>query len=54
MRAFESGPLANVEVAQDRFLWARHRFYELMGWDAEGGVPTDECLGELGIDRLLK
>ena len=54
MQAFENGPLANIEVAEDRFIWARRRFYELMGWNPESGTPTAECLRELGLDRLLE
>ncbi|MEP7356929.1 MAG: aldehyde ferredoxin oxidoreductase family protein [Anaerolineales bacterium] len=53
MKAFKSGPLAGVEITSEAFGWARRRYYELMGWDAETGVPTPECLAELGIDRLL-
>jgi aldehyde:ferredoxin oxidoreductase len=53
MKAFESGPLAGVEITPDAFNWARRRYYELMGWDPDTGVPMPACLAELGIDRLL-
>jgi len=52
MKAFKSGPLAGVEINEESFTWARRRYYELMKWDPETGVPLDECLRELGIDRL--
>ncbi len=52
MKAFTAGPLAGIEITEERFAWARRRFYELMKWDAETGVPTDECLRELAIDHL--
>jgi aldehyde:ferredoxin oxidoreductase len=54
MKAFKSGPLAGVEISEESFNWARRRYYELMKWNPETGAPTDECLRELGIDRLLE
>ena len=53
MKAFKSGPLAGTEITPEAFDWARHRYYELMGWDAQTGVPSAACLHELGIDSLL-
>ena len=53
MKAFESGPLAGVEINQESFDWAKRRYYELMKWDADTGVPSAECLRELCIDQLL-
>ena len=53
MSAFTSGPLAGIEIADEAFAWARRRFYELMQWDAESGVPTQACLHDLELDRLL-
>jgi aldehyde:ferredoxin oxidoreductase len=53
MRAFTSGPLAGVEINAENFAWARGRYYELMGWDKETGVPSGESLARLGVDRLL-
>jgi len=52
MKAFTTGPLEGIEITEERFAWARRRFYELMKWDAETGVPTDECRRELAIDHL--
>jgi aldehyde:ferredoxin oxidoreductase len=54
MTAFDSGPLAGVEISDEAFAWAKRRFYELMKWDAETGAPTAECLQELQLARLLK
>lgn len=53
MTAFESGPLAGIGISEEDFLWALRRFYELMKWDVENGAPTDECLRELELDKLL-
>ncbi|KAA3644740.1 MAG: aldehyde ferredoxin oxidoreductase [Chloroflexi bacterium] len=54
MKAFSSGPLADVEINVERFDWAKRRFFELMAWDPETGVPTDECLRDLELDGLLQ
>jgi aldehyde:ferredoxin oxidoreductase len=54
MKAFKSGPLAGVEINDDDFAWARRRFYELMQWDPETGVPTEACLEALELQDLLK
>jgi aldehyde:ferredoxin oxidoreductase len=54
MKAFESGPLAGVEISDEAFDWARRRFYELMQWDPETGVPTEACLETLELRDLLK
>jgi aldehyde:ferredoxin oxidoreductase len=53
MTAFSNGPLAGINIADESFGWARHRFYELMGWDPETGVPSEQCLHRLGLDRFL-
>jgi aldehyde:ferredoxin oxidoreductase len=53
MQAFDAGPLQGIEVKAEAFDWAKHRFYELMHWDAQTGEPTAECLSELELDRLL-
>jgi aldehyde:ferredoxin oxidoreductase len=53
MKAFTSGPLAGTEITPEAFNWARRRYYELMGWDPETGVPTEACLRALTIDSLL-
>ncbi len=53
MKAFESGPVAGVEITPEAFAWAKRRYYELMKWDPESGAPTDECLHDLELDTLL-
>ncbi len=53
MTAFESGPLKGIEITEEAFDWAKQRYYELMKWDSETGVPLPECLRELGLDELL-
>ena len=53
MKAFKSGPLAGTEITPEAFNWARSRYYELMHWDPDTGVPSDACLRELDIDQLL-
>lgn len=50
-KAFERGPIAGVEVTDEAFEWAKHRYYELMGWSAEG-VPSAEAIERLGLDQL--
>jgi len=54
MKAFKSGPLAGTEITPEAFAWARRRYYELMQWDPETGVPSAECLKELGIDEMAE
>ncbi|MBN1660912.1 MAG: aldehyde ferredoxin oxidoreductase family protein [Anaerolineae bacterium] len=54
MTAFEEGPLAGVGITDEDFAWARRRFYEMMGWDPETGVPTDECIQKLGLGTLME
>ncbi len=53
MRAFESGPLAGVEINAESFAWAKRRYYELLGWDPETGVPGEACLRDLALAPLL-
>ena len=53
MDAFDEGPLAGVQITNEAFEAAKCRFYSLMGWQPESGVPTDECLRSLKLDRLL-
>ena len=52
MKAFESGPLAGVEITQEALTGARDDWYGLMGWTQEG-VPTEERLRDLGLTELL-
>jgi aldehyde:ferredoxin oxidoreductase len=54
MKAFKSGPLADVEITDEAFNWAKSRYYELMKWNPETAVPSDECLKELELVDLLK
>jgi aldehyde:ferredoxin oxidoreductase len=53
MKAFKSGPLKDIEITPQDFAWAKRRFYELMGWDADTGEPSPECLRQLQLDQLL-
>ncbi len=53
MEAFDSGPIEGSGISDQDFAWFKHRFYEWMQWDRETGAPTDECLRQLGLDRLL-
>lgn len=52
MKAFTAGPLAGIEITEERFTEAKRRFYELMKWDAETGAPTDACLRELELKQI--
>jgi aldehyde:ferredoxin oxidoreductase len=54
MKAFKSGPLAGVEITSEAFDWAKRRYYELMKWDPDTGVPSPACLNELELEALLK
>jgi aldehyde:ferredoxin oxidoreductase len=53
MKAFKSGPIAGIDITPEAFAWAKGRFYEMMGWDPETGMPTVECLRALELDDLL-
>jgi aldehyde:ferredoxin oxidoreductase len=53
MKAFTEGPLAGIEISEESFQWARRRFYELMQWDPETGVPSEACLQELSLTALV-
>ncbi len=53
MKAFERGPLADIEINDEEFSWALRRYYELMGWDPDTGIPTDEAINRLNLDQLL-
>jgi aldehyde:ferredoxin oxidoreductase len=54
MKAFQSGPLKDVEITDEAFAWAKRRYYEMMKWDPETGQPSDECLRELKLDGLVE
>ncbi|MCP4167452.1 MAG: aldehyde ferredoxin oxidoreductase family protein [Chloroflexi bacterium] len=53
MKAFERGPLADIEINDEKFSWALRRYYELMGWAPDTGIPTDEAINRLNLDQLL-
>ncbi len=53
-KAFEKGPLAGIEITDEAFAWAKRRYYELMQWDPDSGVPQEACLKELGLTGLLE
>jgi aldehyde:ferredoxin oxidoreductase len=54
MKAFKSGPLAGFEITEEKFNWARRRYFELMDWDPETGVPNETRLAELELDEMLQ
>ncbi len=54
MTPFADGPIAGIGISDEDFAWFKRRFYELMKWDAETSMPTDECLHELGLEVLLR
>jgi aldehyde:ferredoxin oxidoreductase len=54
MQAFKEGPLAGSEITQDTFDWAKRRFYELMLWDPDTGIPSSESLQRLQLFELLQ
>ncbi len=53
MKAFADGPLVGIEITPEKLQWAIHRYYELMGWDAETGRPSPETIDKLGLTPLL-
>ena len=53
MEAFKEGPLEGRAVGPEKYDWARHRFYEMMGWEAESGTPTPRRLDDLKISELI-
>jgi aldehyde:ferredoxin oxidoreductase len=54
MKAFEKGPLAGVEITQEVFDWAKRRYYELMDWDPDTGVPGKAALERLELRELME
>jgi aldehyde:ferredoxin oxidoreductase len=52
-KAFKDGPISGVEITDETFDWAKRRYYELMDWDPESAVPSNRCLRNLNLDRLL-
>jgi aldehyde:ferredoxin oxidoreductase len=53
MKAFSAGPLADVELTEESFKWAKQRYYELMQWEPDSGVPTQACITNLELTDLL-
>jgi aldehyde:ferredoxin oxidoreductase len=53
MKAFERGPLQGIEITPETFHWARRRFYELMRWDPDNGIPSQESLENLQLNKLF-
>jgi len=51
-KAFGKGPIAGVEITDQAFEWAKKRYYEMMKWDPETGVPSEDCIKELEIDQI--
>jgi aldehyde:ferredoxin oxidoreductase len=54
MQAFKEGPLAGVEIKVETFDWAKRRFYELMLWDPDTGVPSQDSFQKLHLVELLE
>ena len=38
--------------SEESFTWARRRYYELLDWDGESGVPAGSCLANLQLPEL--
>jgi len=53
MEPFDEGPIEGIGIDDEELNWCIHRFYQMMEWDPETGEPTDECLQNLGLDKLL-
>ena len=51
-QAFREGPLAGIEISDESFNWAKRRYYELMKWDPDTGLPSEACLQELSLDEV--
>jgi aldehyde:ferredoxin oxidoreductase len=47
---YKSGPLNGVAPAFEQMENARHKYYELMGWDALTGIPTQERVTSLDLN----
>lgn len=53
MKAFKEGPLAGITLTDNSFNWAKRRYYEMMQWDPDTGVPSQQCLDDLALTGLL-
>ncbi|MEM0453862.1 MAG: aldehyde ferredoxin oxidoreductase family protein [Sulfolobales archaeon] len=52
--AIPEGPSKGARTSPREFRIMLRRFYELMGWDPESGIPKPEKLKELNLDYALK
>jgi aldehyde:ferredoxin oxidoreductase len=50
----EAGALKGTKLDRGEFLRMLQRYYRMMGWDAETGLPTPETCAELEIDWALE
>jgi aldehyde:ferredoxin oxidoreductase len=48
----EGGTLEGKKIDREHFLKAMETYYEMMGWDAETGVPMKGKLSELDLDWI--
>ncbi len=53
MEAFQDGPLAGINITDVSFNWAKRRYYEMMQWDPDTGVPSQKCMDDLGLTGLF-
>ncbi len=54
MQAFKEGPLEGIEITQETFDWAKRRYYEMMLWDPDTGVPSRESVRRLKLEEILQ
>ncbi len=50
----EAGALKGEKLDRDQFQQALRRYYRMMGWDAETGLPTPETCAELEVEWALE
>jgi aldehyde:ferredoxin oxidoreductase len=46
------GPNEGLEI-RENFFRMRRRYFELMGWNPDTGVPTEETFRQFGLDDYL-
>lgn len=39
---------------QEAFERMLYEYYEIVGWDKETGIPTENIIKELGLDKFLR
>jgi aldehyde:ferredoxin oxidoreductase len=44
-----TGAIAGMEITDEKFAWAKRRYYELMGWHSETAMPSEACLEQLQL-----